>query len=58
MTRFEESCQSEEMMAVTISFCIAAYLEQCGIHKFDDEKLKEFMSTTSDDIAEWLKGES
>ena len=54
MTRFEEACQSENMMGVTISFCIAAYLEQSGIHKFENEELKEFMSETSEDIVKWL----
>ena len=58
MTRFEEACQSEYMMGVMVSFCIAAYLDKCGIHKFDDEELKEFMRTTAEDIEEWLEQES
>lgn len=56
MTRFEEACQSEYMMGVTVSFCIAAYLERIGVYKFNDEELKEFMHTTAEDIEEWLKG--
>ena len=58
MTRFEEACQSEYMMGVMVSFCIATYLEKCGIHKFDDEELKEFMRITAEDIEEWLEQES
>lgn len=58
MTRFEEACQSEYMMGVMVSFCIAAYLENCGIQKFDDEELKKFMQITAEDIEEWLKQES
>ena len=57
MTRFERACESEYMMGVTVSFCIAAYFEQNGIHQFSDEELKEFMGTTSEDIAKWLKDE-
>lgn len=58
MTRFEESCISPDFMAITISFCIAAYVEKIGIVKFSEEELKEFMTVTSEDIEKWLKEES
>ena len=58
MTRFDESCESPMFMSITISFCIAAYLEQLGVTKYDDEKLKRFMDETSGDIEKWLLEES
>lgn len=58
MTRFEESCKTPYFMAITISFCIAAYVEQLGIVEFSDDELKHFMSVTSEDIEKWLKEES
>ena len=57
MTRFEESCKSPMFMAITISFCIAAYVEKLGIVKFEDEELKHFMDVTSTDIEKWLNEE-
>lgn len=58
MTRFEEAAQSPMMMSVCVSFCIAGYLEQSGIHKFSDDELKKFMTETSTDIEKWLEEES
>lgn len=59
MTRFEEAAQSPTDMAICIAFCIAAYLDQSGIHDFsDNNELKQFMTETSPDIEEWLKLES
>ena len=45
-------------MAVCIAFCIAAYLDESGIHDFsDNNELKRFMTETSTDIEEWLTEE-
>jgi adenine deaminase len=57
MSRFEEAKKSPMDMAVMVSFCIAAYLEQSEIHVFTDEALKEFMENISEDIMEWLMQE-
>ena len=55
MNRFEEAKESPMAMAVMVSFCIAAYLEQSEIHVFTDEDLKKkFMEDLSEDIVEWL----
>ena len=43
MTRFEEACQSEFDMALTVAFCIAGYLEQYDDFAFGDDKLTEFL---------------
>ena len=58
MTRFEESCKSPSFMAITISFCIAAYVEKLGVVEFSDDELKHFMTVTSEDIEKWLNEES
>ena len=58
MTRFEEAAQSPMIMSLCVSFCIAGYLEQSGIHKFSDDELEKFMSVTSTDIEKWLEEES
>ena len=58
MTRFEEATQSPMIMSVCVSFCIAGYLEQSGIHKFSDDELKKFMSEISTDIEKWLVEEN
>lgn len=58
MSRFEEAKESPMAMAVVVSFCIAAYLEQSGIQFFTDKALKEFMSDISEDIVEWLMQEA
>ena len=58
MTRFEESCKDPMFMAITISFCIAAYVEKIGVVKFEPDELKHFMSVTSEDIEKWLKEEA
>lgn len=58
MTRFEEASLNEMNMSIMAAFCIAAYLEQLGIHTFSDEELKWFMSETSTNIEEWLKEEA
>jgi len=58
MTRFEEASLNEMNMSIMVAFCIAAYLEQLGIHTFSDEELKRFMSETGADIEEWLKEEA
>ena len=58
MIRFEEASQSPMHMSVCVSFCIAGYLEQSGIHKFTDDELKKFMSETGTDIEKWLEEES
>lgn len=59
MTRFEEAAQSPNDMAVCIAFCIAAYLDESGIHDFSDKnELKRFMTETSTDIERWLTEES
>ena len=58
MTRFEESCKNSMFMAITISYCIATYVEKIGIVKFDDDELKHFMEVTSEDIEKWLLEES
>lgn len=58
MTRFEEACQSEFNMALTVAFCIAGYLEQYDDFAFDDDKLTEFLEKTYPDIEEWLKEET
>ena len=58
MTRFEEATQSPMLMSVCVSFCIAGYLEQSGIHKFSDAELMKFMSEISIDIEKWLEEES
>lgn len=55
MTRFEEASLNEMNMSIMVAFCIAAYLEQLGIHTFSDEELKRFMSETGTNIEEWLK---
>ena len=58
MTRFEEASLSEMNMSIMVAFCIAAYLEQLGIHTLSDNELKQFISEISTDIEEWLKAES
>lgn len=58
MTRFEEAAQSPMIMSVYVSFCIAGYLEQSGIHKFSDDELMKFMSEISTDIGKWLEEEN
>lgn len=58
MTRFEEAAQSPMFMSLYVSFCIAGYLEQSGIHEFSDDELKQFMSEISTDIEKWLEEES
>ena len=58
MTRFEEAAQSPMIMSLCVSFCIAGYLEQSGIHEFSDDELKQFMSEISTDIEKWLEEES
>lgn len=58
MTRYEEACQSEFNMALTVAFCIAGYLEQYDDFAFGDDKLTEFLEKTYPDIEEWLKEET
>jgi len=57
MSRFEEAKESPAKMAVMVSFCIAAYLEQSQITFFTNDALKEFMEEISEDIMEWLEEE-
>lgn len=57
MTRFERACQSEFMMSDIISFCIAAYIEQIGVHEFDEKELKHFINETGESIQKWLMEE-
>ena len=58
MTRFEEACKSPQMMAISIGFCIAAYVEQMGIVKFKHDELVEFIAKNSESIEKWLMDEA
>lgn len=57
MTRFDVARENEQEMAIMVSFCIAAYLEQYRSVKFSHDELIEFMKSTSEDVEIWLKQE-
>ena len=55
MTHFEEAAQSPRNMSITIAFCLATYLKEVGFKELADEDvMKDFISTTSDDVLAWL----
>ena len=56
MTLFENACQSPTEMALTISFCMAEFIEQMGIVDFFTYERKQFMAEVAQVIELWLKG--
>lgn len=57
MTRFDVARENEQEMAIMVSFCIAAYMEQYRSIKFSHDELIEFMTYVSKDVEIWLKQE-
>lgn len=57
MTFFEQARQSELDMAITITFCMAAFASHAGLIEDSDDAVQKFMKETIDDVEKWLNDE-